>query len=281
MKDLPLLAKWAPQELVKRYLNTSTLNQQQLTDNFPQIKEALYRLGTHIDMKACWEKLLSKEAILPKQELNEMWIVSQIYMMLADVFIRSDEAMTPQFKKKEIKKITDLTNKLIVATCNSQEALAQSFFTVQTQLSKEIIGKNPEKSRNIGFNTAPISSWAFISGIRDVFELNSQVQSLEPIGWDSWSDDKKASWLLGKLKDVNLISVLRVYLEQLKEVPSDYAAEYIASIRSEVTKQLFDILYKTYGDYMPDCVVPMVNAILNLELGIEDITPYKPKEKNS
>lgn len=281
MNKLSPLAKWAPQELVKRYLNSNTPNQQQLTDNFPQIKEALYRLGTDIDMKACWEKLLSKEAILPKQEMNEMWIVSQIYSMLADVFIRSDEVMTPQFKKKEIKKITDLVNKLIVATCNSQEALTQSFFTVQTQLSKEIIDKNPEKSRDIGFNTAPISSWAFISGICDVFESNSEVQSIEPIDWDSWSDDKKASWVLGKLKDVNLISVLRAYLEQLKEIPGDYSAEYIASTRSEVTKQLFDILHKTYGDYMPDCVVAMVNAILNLELGIEDITPYKPKEKNS
>jgi len=232
-------------------------------------------------MKACWEKLLSKEAILPKQELNEMWIVTQIYSMLADIFIRSDEVMTPQFKKKEIKKIVDLVNKLIVATYDSQEAFSQSIFTVDAQLSKEIIQKNPEKSRNIGFDTAPISSWAFISGVRDVIKSCSEVQSLEPINWDSWSSDKKASWVLGKLEDVNLISVLRTYLEQLKEIPSDYAAEYIASNRSAVTKQLFEILHKTYGDYMPDCVTPMVNAILNLELGIEDITPYKPKEKNS
>lgn len=281
MKKLPPLAKWAPQELVKKYSSTDTPSQQQLNDNFPQIKEALYRLGTDIDMKACWEKLLSKEAILPKQELNEMWIVTQIYSMLADVFIRPDEVMTPQFKKKETKKIVDLVNKLIIATCDSQEAFSQSIFTVDTQLSKEIIQKNPEKSRDIGFDTAPISSWAFLSGVRDVIKSCSDAQSLEPIDWDSWSSDKKASWVLGKLKDVNLISVLRTYLEQLKEIPSEYAAEYIASNRSAITKQLFEILHKTYGDYMPDCVTPMVNAILDLELGIEDITPYKPKEKNS
>lgn len=281
MDKVPPLAKWAPQELVKKYSNTYTPSQQQLDDNFPQIKDALYRLGTDIDMKACWEKLLSKEAILPKQELAEMWLISQICSMLADVFIRSKEVMTPQFKKKEIKKVSDLVNKLIVATINSQEALTQSIFTVHTQLSKEIIEKNPQKSKNIGFDTAPISSWSFISGIRNVFEPCLEVQSLEPIDWDSWSDDKKASWVLGKLNDVSLISVLRVYLEQLKEIPIDYAAEYIASTRSAVTKQLFDIFHKTYGEYMPDCVTPMVNAILDLELGIEDITPYKPKEKNS
>ena len=281
MKELPQLAKWAPKELVKKYLNSCSPSQQQLTENFPKISEALYRLGTNIDMKACWEKLLSKEAILPKQELAEMWIVSQIYSMLAEVFIRSDGAMTPQFKKKEIKKIEDLVNKLIDATHNSKEALAESFFTLPTELSNEIIQKNPEKSRNLGLEIAPISSWAFISGVLDVFEPRSEIESLEPTDWDTWSSDKKALWVLSRLKKVNLTSVLYTYLEQLKEIPDAYAAEYFSSNRAVVTKQLFEILHKTYGDYMPDCVACMVNAILDLELGIEDITPYKPKEKNS
>ena len=280
MKELLPLAKWSPKALVKTYLESYD-PKEPLTQNFPQITEAQYRLGTNVDMKVCWEKLLSKEALLPKQELAERWLFTQIYMMLIDVFIRSDEVMTPQFKKKEIKKIMDLVNKLIFATHNSQEALAASFFTVHTQLSKEIIEKNPNKSKNFGFDLAPISSWSFISGIRDVFKSKSEVQSLEPIDWDSWSIDKKTSWVVGKLQGVNLTSVLRIYLEQLKEIPDVYAFEYISANRAAVTKQLFEILNKTYGDYMPDCVAPMVNAILDLELGIEDITPYKPKEKNS
>ena len=80
---------------------------------------------------------------------------------------------------------------------------------------------------------------------------------------------------------MDLTSILRVYLNQLKEIPGTYAVEYIASRRAAVTKKLFEIVDKSYGDYMPECVAPMVNAILDLELGIEDITPYKPKEKNS
>lgn len=277
MKQLPPLAKWAPKELVDLYSNTNSPDQQQITDNFPQIKEALYRLGTDIDMKACWEKLLSKEAFLPKQEQAGGWLVTQIYMMLTRVFIRSDEIVTPQFKKKEIKKIVDLVHKLIIATHNSSEALKESFFTVHTQISKEIIEKNPLKSRNIGFDVAPISSWAFISGIYDVFESKSEFNALDPVDWDSWSSDKQASWALSRLKNVDLTSVLRIYLEQLKEIPDAYISEYIASNRAAITKQLFDIVHKNYGDYMPDCVAPMVNAILDLELGIEDITPYKPK----
>jgi len=281
MNKLPPLAKWSPKELVEKYTNSYSPSQELLTKNYPQINEALYRLGTNLDMKECWEKLLSAETFLPKQEQAGMWLVSQIYSMLADVFIRSDEDMTPQFKKKEIEKIVDLTNKLIIATHNSNQALGESFFTVHTKLSEEIIKKYPKKSMDIGFEIAPISSWSFISGIRDVFELSAKDESLEPLEWDLWSHDKKAAWILSKLSRIDLTSLLRVYLEQLKEIPNTYVSEYIASNRAAVTKQLFQILHKAYGDYMPDCVTAMVNAILDLELGIEDITPYKPKEKNS
>jgi hypothetical protein len=232
-------------------------------------------------MKDCWEKLLHTKVLLPKQEDAGMWIVTQIRMMLNDVFIRPDDAMTPQFKKKEIKKIKDLVNKLIVATHNSNEALQESFFTVHTKLSESIIKKYPDRSRNVGFEIAPISSWSFISGIRDVFKQDTKKGSLEPFDWDLWPEDKKTAWVLSQIKGMDLTSILRVYLEQLKEIPNNYASEYIASTRATVTKKLFVIVYKSYDDYLPECVTPMVNAILNLELGIEDITPYKPKEKNS
>ena len=201
--------------------------------------------------------------------------------MLIDVFMRSDEVMTPQFKKKEIKKIEDLVNKLIVATHNSNEALKESFFTVHTRLSENIIKKYPDRSRSVGFEVAPISSWSFISGIRDVFKKDKKNGSLESFEWDLWSEDKKIAWVLTQIGGMDLTSILRVYLNQLKEIPDTYAVEYIASRRAAVTKKLFEIVYKSYSDYMPECVAPMVNAILDLELGIEDITPYKPKEKNS
>jgi len=133
-KFLPL-EKWSPKELVDTYSNCFSPDSEHLSKQFPQIKQALYRLGTNIDMKDCWDKLLLKKEFLPNQEYAGMWIVSQIYLMLVDVFMRSDEVMTPQFKKKEIKKIEELVNKLIVATHNSDEALKESFYTVHTKLS--------------------------------------------------------------------------------------------------------------------------------------------------
>lgn len=281
MSKFPSLEKWSPKELVETYSNCFSPDGEYLSKQFPQIKQALYRLGTNLDMRDCWDKLLFKKEFLPKQEYAGMWIVSQIYLMLVDVFMRSDEVMTPQFKKKEIKKIEELVNKLIVAIHNSDEALKESFFTVHTKLSESIIKKYPDRSRILGFEVAPISSWSFISGIRDVFKKDKKNESLESFEWDLWSEDKKIAWVLTQIGGMNLTSILQVYLNQLKEIPDTYAIEYIASRRAAVTKKLFEIVYRSYGDYMPDCVAPMVNAILDLELGIEDITPYKPKEKNS
>jgi hypothetical protein len=281
MSKYPPLEKWSPKELVERYSYCFTPESEFASKQFPQIKQALYRLGTNIDMKECWEQLLHTKVLLPKQEYAGMWMVTQIYMMLNDVFIRSDDVMTPQFKKKEIKKIEDLVNKLIVATHNSNEAFKESIFTVHTKLSESIIKKYPDRSRNLGFEVAPISSWSFISGIRDVFKQSKKKESSELFEWDLWSEDKKTAWVLSQIEAMDLTSILRVYLEQLKEIPNNYASEYIASTRATVTKKLFEIVYKSYDDYLPECVTPMVNAILNLELGIEDITPYKPKEKNS
>lgn len=281
MSKFPPLEKWSPKELIEMYSNCFTPESELISKEFPQIKQALYRLGTNLDMKECWEKLLNREIFLPEQESAGMWMVSQIYLMMTVVFMRSDEVMTPQFKNKEIKKIEDLVSKLILATHNSSEALTESFFTVHTKLSESIIKRYPDRSRNVGFEVAPISSWSFISGIRDVFKVSEENGSLEPFEWDLWSDDKKVAWVLSQISSMNLTSILLVYLAQLKEIPNTYAAEYIASTRATVTKKLYEIVYKSYGDYMPDCVAPMVNAILDLELGIEDIAPYKPKEKNS
>ncbi len=281
MDKLPPLAKWSPKELVEIYSSSYSPTQEFVTKQFPKVKEALFRLGTNLEMKACWEKLLSTKANLPNQEKLSGWLTTQIYSILIEVFVRSDEGLTPQFKRKEIEKIVQLVNKLIVSIHNSNEALQESFFTVPNKLSEDIIKKYPEKSMRIGFEEAPISAWSFISGIRDTFELSNKDESLKPFDWNSWDENQKRTWLVSKLNRMDLTSLLRVYLEQLNDIPTNYASDYIASNRSVVTKQLFKMMHGTFGEAMTDCVVPMVNAILDLELGIEDITPYKPKEKIS
>jgi len=53
-KYLPL-EKWSPKELVEIYSHCFTPESEFVTKQFPQIKQALYRLGTNIDMKECWE----------------------------------------------------------------------------------------------------------------------------------------------------------------------------------------------------------------------------------
>jgi hypothetical protein len=54
---------------------------------------ALFRLGTHIDMKKLWVKLRSTESFWLSPLQAESWIVTNIVMLLNDVFIRTDEVM--------------------------------------------------------------------------------------------------------------------------------------------------------------------------------------------
>ena len=174
MDKVPPLEKWSPKDLVEFYSNSFEPSHEFISENFPQIRQALFRLGTHIDMKACWEKLFSTKAFLPNQDNLGFWLIPQIYSMLSEVFVRSGNGMTPQFKKKEVEKISEQVNRLIVAIHNSDEALQESFLTVKNQLSEDIIKKYPEKSHRLGFEVAPIFLWGFISGVHQELEKNAK-----------------------------------------------------------------------------------------------------------
>ena len=76
-----------------------------------------------------------------------------------------------------------------------------------------------------------------------------------------------------------LASVLQTFLKQLEEIPEIYKSNYVISKRAKISSKIFELMHDTYGKYMTDCVVPLLNAILNLELGVEDVTPYKSKKK--
>ena len=78
----------------------------------------------------------------------------------------------------------------------------------------------------------------------------------------------------------DLIDQLRKY-QKLQNTYDEYKANYIQSDRATLIRELYTCFYKIYGTYLSDCVVDCTNAILNIELSIEDITPYKPKEENS
>ena len=87
--------------------------------------------------------------------------------------------------------------------------------------------------------------------------------------------------------DTYRIALEQDFLEHLLEFSksqntyADYSNNYIQSDRATLIRDLYDFFYKTYGSYLSDCVVSFTNSILDLNLGIEDVTPYKPKEKNS
>lgn len=280
MDDFPKLEQWAPATLHELYLDSfSKKNKPNQIEYSIPLREALFRLGTFHEMKAVWEKLLSSSSFFPDKETLEKWLISKIYLILVDMYVRSENPSKPQFKTKEIVKIKKQINDLILAVLKSTEALGASFSTIKTCLSKEIIKDLPKEIDNNENPSPPIWQWKFISGVSEVFEKVDKNNESKYSEWDAMSQEQKSNFLLCEVSKLNLIEVLKTYLQQLEEVPDIYKSQYINSERSFFTREIYDLLQYTFKNNFSDCVSSMVNAIFKLELGIEGVTSYHPKRK--
>ena len=217
------------------------------------IKEALFRLGTHIEMEKAWKKLLSTKAFLPNQSQLEGYLIAMIQGVLVDVLlIQETDPETPQFKTKEIKNISDQVLQLISSINNSSEALTASFFTIKKCLWRESLNK---------------------------YEIKKDVSMPADLEKKLYRAEAEIAMLSSDLPSPMLATVLQTYLKQLEEIPQIYKSNYVISKRAKISSKIFELMNDTYGRNMTDCVVPLLNAILNLELGVEDVTPYKSKKK--
>ena len=260
MKNHPTLAGWSPATLKTMYAEYLsgqpahlTIPAEHLSTCLIPIKEALFRLGTHIEMEKAWKKLLSTKAFLPNQSQLEGYLIAMIHGILVDVLlIQETDPETPQFKTKETKKISDQVHKLISSINNSSEALAASFFTVKKYLWQESSNESQIK-KSLSMPT----------------DLEKKLYRAEA----------EIAMLPIDLPSPMLTTVLQTYLKQLEEIPEIYKSNYDISKRAKISPKIFELMHCTFGEYMTNCVVPLLNAILDLELGAEDVTPYKSKKK--
>ena len=84
-------------------------------------------------------------------------------------------------------------------------------------------------------------------------------------------------------KDLNFLTKL-IEFKIAQNDFIEYKNEYFSSDRAKLIRELYKCFNNIYGKSLSDCVLIFTNVILNLsndnELGIEEITPYKPKEKS-
>jgi hypothetical protein len=300
MKEQPQILKpWAPRRIRELYENTFGEENTHMYSEFPQIRKALYSLGTDIEMESIWKKLLSLESYMPNQKLHEGWLVSQIFSIITSTFIQAKDPPTPQFKEKEIDKIILQIHKLILLIKNSLDAFFAQISIVEKNLSytnliqreksqEEIFINNlpieifyEKKEFDVGVNTIKMQNFHFLANLKKDIppETNSEITAKSR--WNELTSEQRLAWQVKNASELSLVDILNTYVELLKEIPEQYKSEYIKSPRATIIRKLYEMTYKNYGAYLSDCVTGLTNSILDLQLGIEDITPYKPKEKIS
>jgi hypothetical protein len=301
MKEQPLILKpWAPRRIRELYKKTFEEDQIRLYSGFPQIRKALYSLGTDIEMESIWKKLLSINYYMLDKKFHEDWLVGEIYIIINSTFVQQTNSQTPQFKKKEIDRIIKQTNKLIDLIIRSLDALIAQVFIVEKNLSYTNLIQREKFQEEIFDKFVPIKKFIELGGILDV-EINSlkmkdilRIADLEKdlppetmreitaeSRWNEFTSEQRIAWQVNNARRVGLIDLLNTYIKLLKEIPEEYLSEYVQSPRATIIRKLYEMTNKNYGAYLSDCVTCLTNSILDLQLGIEDITPYKPKEKIS
>jgi len=301
MKEQPQILKpWAPRRIKELYENTFEEDKSFRYPAFPQIRKALYSLGTAVEMESVWKKLLSLDCYMPDKKLQENWIVGEISIIINSTFLQRINPQTPQFKKKEIDRIIGQTNKLISLITESLEAYLAQIFIVKKNLSYTNLIQREKLQEEIFVNNFPVKKIYEIRGIFDV-EINSlkmidilsianlkkdllpetmsEITAESP--WNEFTIEQRTAWQVNNASKLGLIDLLNTYTKLLKEIPEEYLSEYVQSPRATIIRKLYEMTYKNYGAYLSDCVTGLTNSILDLQLGIEDITPYKPKEKIS
>ena len=234
-----------------------------------------------------------------ESKLHEGWLISQIFSIITSTYIQSKDPLTPQFKEKEIDKIIVQTHKLILLIKNSLDAFFAQISIVEKNLSytnliqreksqEEIFINNlpieifyEKKEFDVGVNTIKMQNFHFLANLKKDIppETNSEITAESR--WNELTSEQRLAWQVKNASELSLVDILNTYVELLKEIPEQYKSEYIKSPRATVIRKLYEMTYKNYGSYLSDCVTCLANSILDLQLGIEDITPYKPKEKKS
>jgi len=282
---IPGLAGWAPDVLREFYSNVTAGDLKELGSIFPELVGALYRLGTVPEMESVWEKLITKFGELhPRMDKN--WVVHQFIDVLSKLLMQPTNTKTPQFKRKEMLGLTKSINKLISQIENSSEASLASHLTVRTYLGAENILYREHLGEPVKdvLGRPVVAEDVSVESLRIVSNPKNDISKIKLDDSGSWSERGPAGrciWWLETALNADLESLLKTYLKQLDYVSFAYEAQYVISVRANLTKELYEIMQTNYGQPFNESVLSIVNAALNLQLGLEDIKPYKPKEKNS
>lgn len=280
------LASWSPEYLKTIYAfemdrlegGELTLKQKEV---FAKKSEALYRLGTHQDMKEVWSKLLAKDAEVKKYPVDRGLLATKTPVNKEQVLVGGiheliwlnsfgAKQITPSEKKEQLGEISQKIKELQRLIKKSGEANYEDMVILENILHK----KNIEYRNQMGEELKPLSfhGMKFIDGDANTDILTSSLG--EEIPWMRRSQTQRLGWWAKEALELNLSEILDYYSERMGGYSKIYK-NYYGQFQPKLIRGLKILMKDLYGSPLEDYVGRIASAVLNKEITKDYVRGYK------
>ncbi|MBU3537409.1 hypothetical protein [Polynucleobacter sp. UK-Gri1-W3] len=259
------LQSWSPDYLHKLYkhevdkLTHGELNLKQKEVQERKI-EALYRLGTYPDMKAVWEKLLSKDADMIVYPVDkELALVGGI---LEQIWINpfGEPQVRPSDKDEQLGEIAEKIKELQRLINKSKEASYEDGQILKTILHKRNIEYRNQHGEQIGSQSPNYFKFIDINANAEL----SQIALDEHMPWRDRYPLQRLGWWTREAMTLQLTDILGYYSERMGDYSKTYKDHY-AKDTSQLSRGLSWLMNQIYGKDLDDYVARIINAILDVD----------------
>lgn len=269
------LADWSPKLLQNLYasvlerLASGNLNQREIKA-FTKRAEAIYRLGTHQDMKEVWEKLLTKKAVFIKYPVDkEQALIGAIQELMWFNSFGAERA-TPSENTEQLKEISKKIKELQRLIKKSGQASYEDKEVVETILHKRNVEHRNQKGEKIGSQSPNYLKFIDINA-------NAELSTLpldEHMPWKQRSQAQRLGWWTREAMGMSLNEILDYYSERMGDYSKVYKTHY-GQFQPKLIKGLRDLMKELYGSPLEDYVGRIASAILNKEITKDYVRGYK------
>jgi hypothetical protein len=279
------LQSWTPDTLKTLYEHeVYKLAHNEYTDEEKGLQskktEAFYRLGTHLDMKEVWEKLLAKDRVAIKHPVEknmgewaklltkdglaikhpvdkELALVSGIHGLIWLNPFGAKQA-TPEEKTKELKKIVRKIDKLKEGIENSGHASYWNEWAMEALLHKKNVDYRKDKGEVIGSQS--LNRLKYIDTNANA-EL-SQFPLDEHMPWGKRYSQQRLGWWTREAMTLSLTEILDFYSELMMD-SSEVYKEFYQRDKPKLIRGLQDLMNSIYGSPLDDYVAKIAGIILD------------------
>ena len=269
------LADWSPKLLQNLYasvlerLASDNLNQREIKA-FTKRAEAIYRLGTHQDMKEVWEKLLAKKVVFIKYPVDkEQALIGTIQELMWFNSFGAERA-TPSENTEQLKEISKKIKELQRLIKKSGQASYEDKEVLETILHKRNVEYRNQKGEKIGSQSPNYLKFIDINA-------NAELSSLpldEHMSWKQRSQAQRLGWWTREAMGMSLNEILDYYSERMGDYSKVYKTHY-GQFQPKLIKGLRDLMKELYGSPLEDYVGRIASAILNKEITKDYVRGYK------